>query len=127
MIDVEVLENGNVKLSISMSFRNCSGRKRIFTPDAEQSLGESLQINLAHAYRWQTLIDERYFSNVTELANAIGKDSAYVARVLRLTLLSPEIVHTILTGNLPDNFSVDCLKQALPVLWSEQKKLLGIE
>ena len=32
-----------------------------------------------------------------------------------------------LTGNLPDNFSVDCLKQALPVLWSEQKKVLGIE
>ena len=65
-------------------------------------------------------------SNVNEQANAIGKDSAYVARVLRLTLLAPEIVHTILTGNLPNNFSVDCLKQALPVLWSEQKKLLGI-
>lgn len=76
MIDVEVLENGNVKLSISMSFRNCSGRKRIFTPDAEQLLGESLQFNLARAFRWQTLIDEGYFSNVTELANAIGKDSA---------------------------------------------------
>ena len=55
------------------------------------------------------------------------KDSAYVARVLRLTLLAPEIVHSILTGNLPDNFSVDSLKQALPMLWSEQKKLLGIE
>ena len=127
MIDVEVLENGNVKLSISMSFRNCSGRKRIFTPDAEQSLGESLQLNLARAYRWQTLIDEGYFSNVTELANAIGKDSAYVARVLRLKLLSPEIVHAALSGNLPDGFRVDCLKQAIPVLWSEQKKFLGIE
>lgn len=72
------------------------------------------------------MINLHLYSNVNELANAIGKDSAYVARVLRLTLLAPEIVHTILTGNLPDNFSVDCLKQALPVLWSEQKKLLGI-
>ena len=44
-----------------------------------------------------------------------------------LTLLAPEIVHTILTGTLPDNFSVDCLKQTLPVLWSEQKKLLDIK
>ena len=127
MIDVEVLENGNVKLSIPMSFRNCSGRKRIITPETEQSLAEPLLINLARAFRWQKLIDEGHFSNVNELANAIGKDSAYVARVLRLTLLAPEIVHTILTGNLPDNFSVDSLKQALPVLWSEQKKLLGIE
>ena len=127
MIDVKVLENGNVKLSIPMSFRNCSGRKRIITPETELSLAEPLLINLARAFRWQTLIDEGHFSNVNELANAIGKDSAYVARVLRLTLLAPEIVHTILTGNLPDNFSVDSLKQALPVLWSEQKKLLGIE
>ena len=47
-------------------------------------------------------------------------------RLLSEVRLAPEIVHTILTGNLPDNFSVDCLKQALPVLWSEQKKLLGI-
>ena len=127
MNDVEVLENGNVKLSIPMSFRNCSGRKQIITPETEQSLAEPLLINLARAFRWQTLIDEEHFSNVNELVNAIGKDSAYVVRVLRLTLLAPEIVHTILTGNLPDNFSVDSLKQALPVLWSEQKKLLGIE
>ena len=88
---------------------------------------DPLVMNLARAFRWQTLIDEGHFSNVNELANAIGKDSAYVARVLRLTLLAPEIVHSILTGNLPDNFSVDSLKQALPMLWSEQKKLLGIE
>ena len=73
------------------------------------------------------MIDEGHFSNVNELANAVGKDRAYVARVLRLTLLAPEIVHAVLTGNLPDGFSVDRLKQALPVLWSEQKKVLGIE
>ena len=127
MNKVEVLDNGNVKITIPMAFRSCAGRKRIVTPETEQSLTEPLLINLARAFRWQTLIDEGHFSNVNDLANAIGKDSAYVARVLHLTLLAPEIVHTILTGNLPDNFSVDCLKQALPVLWSEQKKLLGIE
>ena len=41
-------------------------------------------------------------------------------------LTAPEIVHAVLTGNLPDSFSVDRLKQALPVLWSVQKKMLGI-
>ena len=51
MIDVEVLENGNVKLSIPMSFRNCSGRKRIITPETEHSLAEPLLINLARAFR----------------------------------------------------------------------------
>ena len=64
-------ENGNVRVTVPMSFRSCSGRKRIAVPD-------------------------------------------------------PEIVHAVLAGNLPDSFSVDRLKQALPVLWSVQKKMLGI-
>lgn len=127
MINVTMLANGNVKLTIPMSFRNCAGRKRIVTPDSEQALAEPLLINLARAFRWQKLIDEGHFSNVHELADAIGKDSAYVARVLRLTLLAPEIIHAVLTGTMPNGFSVESLKQALPVLWSEQKQMLGMK
>ena len=33
MNKVEVLENGNVKITIPMSFRNCAGRKRIVTQE----------------------------------------------------------------------------------------------
>ena len=76
---------------------------------------------------WQSLIDAGQFANVHELANTIGKDYAYVARVLRLTLLAPEIVHAILTGALPDGIGVEDLRQSMPVLWSEQKKLLNME
>ena len=72
------------------------------------------------------LVPETKMPPLQWMTNAIGKDYAYVARVLRLTLLAPEIVHAVLTGNLPEGFSVDRLKQALSVLWSEQKKLLGI-
>ena len=127
MIDVEMLANGNVKVTIPMSFRNCSGRKRIITPDEEQNFADPLITNLARAYRWQSLIDAGQFANVHELANAIGKDYAYVARVLRLTLLAPEIVHAVLTGALPDGIGVEDLRQSMPVLWSEQKKLLNMD
>jgi len=127
MIDVEVLANGNVRVTIPMSFRNCSGRKRIVTPDDEQNFSDPLITNLARAWRWQSLIDEGRFANVHELANAIGKDYAYVARVLRLTSLAPEIVHAVLTGTLPEGIGVENLRQSLPILWSEQKKLLNME
>ena len=127
MIDVEMLANGNVKVTIPMSFRNCSGRKRIVTPDDEQNFTDPLITNLARAYRWQSLIDEGRFANVHELATAIGKDCAYVARVLRLTLLAPEIVHAVLSGTLPEGIGVEDLKQSMPVLWSEQKKMLNLE
>ena len=127
MIDVKVLENGNVKLSIPMSLRNCSGRKRIVTPDGEQNYADPLITNLARAYRRQSLIDAGQFANVHELATAVGKDYAYVARVLRLTLLAPEIVHAVLTGALPEGIGVEDLRQSMPVLWSEQKKLLNMK
>ena len=127
MVDVAMLANGNVKVTIPMSFRNRSGRKRIVAPDGAQTFADPLIMNLARAFRWQTLIDEGHFSNVNELANAIGKDPAYVARVLRLTLLAPEIVHAILTGVLPEGIGVEDLRQSMPRLWSEQKKLLNME
>ena len=125
MAEVEILENGNVKMTIAMSFRNCAGRKRIITPDSEQNFTDPLIMNLARAFRWQSLIDEGRFANVHELATAIGKDQAYVARVLRLTLLAPEIVHAILTGVLPEGIGVEDLRQSMPILWSEQKKLFN--
>ena len=127
MIDVQMLANGNVRVTIPMSFRNCSGRKRIVTPDDEQNFSDPLITNLARVWRWQPLIDEGRFANVHELANAIGKDYAYVARVLRLTSLAPEIVHAVLTGTLPEGIGVENLRQSLPILWSEQKKLLNME
>ena len=88
---------------------------------------DPLIINLARAFRWQALIDKGRFSNVQELARGVGKDQAYVARVLRLTLLAPEIVHAALTGTLPEGIGVENLRQSQPVLWSEQKKLIGME
>ena len=75
----------------------------------------------------RTLIDEGRFANVHELARGIGKDQAYVARMLRLTLLAPEIVHAALTGTLPEGIGVENLRQSQPVLWSEQKNLIGME
>ena len=100
MNKVEILENGNVKITIPMSFRSCAGRKRIVTPDSETSFTDPMITNIARAFRWQTLIDEGKFSNVHELARAIGKDDAYVSRIIRFTLLALEIVFRILAGSL---------------------------
>ena len=68
----------------------------------------------------------QHSSDVRKLARAIGKDMAYVSRITRLTLLSPEIIHGILTGQL-DQIGVEKCKQPFPILWDEQKKFFGIE
>ena len=87
----------------------------------------SLAVDLARAFRWQALIDSGTYSNTIELADAIGKDPAYVSRLTRLTLLAPEIVHAILAGTLQRSVPLEKLRKEMPIRWEDQKKLFGVE
>ena len=106
MNKVEIFENGNVKITIPMAFRSCAGRKRIVTIDSEMTFTDPMITNIARAFRWQALIDSGKFSNVHELARAIGKDDGDVSRIIRLTLLSPEIIHAIIAGTLEKDIAL---------------------
>ena len=55
----------------------------------------------------------------------MGVDNSYLARVLRLTLLAPDIIESMLSGTEPDGLSLGKLHRA-PVLWDEQREVLGI-
>ena len=127
MSEVKVLDNGNVLVTVPVSFRFRSGRKRLIFQGNDSLEIDPLAMNLARAYRWQALIDSGTYSNTIELADAIGKDPAYVSRLIRLTLLAPEIVHAILAGTLQKTVSMETLRKELPVRWADQKKLFGVE
>ena len=62
-----------------------------------------------------------------ELARAIGKDDAYVSRIILFTLLAPDIIHAVLAGKINKSISTEKLKQSLPTLWEDQKKMFNIE
>ena len=64
--------------------------------------------------------------------NAIGRRSvretrttpeSYVGRVLRLTLLAPDIVEAILGGRQPARLQLDGLMKRFPVGWREQQTM----
>jgi hypothetical protein len=50
-------------------------------------------------------------------------DVSFAARLLRLTLLAPNIIEAILAGEEPSGLSLTTLTKQLPVLWVEQKQL----
>ena len=127
MSEVKVLDNGNVLVTVPVSLRFRAGRKRLIFQENDSLEIDPLAMNLARAFRWQALIDSGTYSNTVELADAIGKDPAYVSRLIRLTLLAPEIVHAILAGTLQISVSMDTLRKELPVRWEDQKKLFGVE
>ena len=51
-------------------------------------------------------------------------DNSYLARLLRLTLLAPDIIASILDGTEPDGLSLEKLYR-VPIEWEEQRRLLG--
>ena len=53
---------------------------------------------LARAFRWRRDAGHGGHATLEDLARAKGVNATYVSRVLRLTLLAPEIVEAILDG-----------------------------
>ena len=75
---------------------------------------------LARAFRWRKLLETGVYGTIEELAAAEKINSSYVSRVLRLTLLAPDIVETILEGRQPVEMTLAALMRPLPRLWQEQ-------
>jgi len=86
---------------------------------------EALVIALARAHRWQEMLDEGEVGSIAELGRSLGVDPTYVGRILRLTLLAPDIVEAILEGNEPSGLSLAKLTQSFPMLWDEQRERFG--
>jgi hypothetical protein len=53
---------------------------------------------LAQAFRWQRMADEGVCGTIEELAKREKINRGYMSRVLRLTLLAPDIVESTLDG-----------------------------
>ncbi len=47
-----------------------------------------------------------------------------VSRTLRLTRLSPAMVHRIITGDYPASLNSASIRGSIPVDWDEQEKVL---
>ena len=57
---------------------------------------------------------------ITELAAAEKIDRSYLCRVLRLTLLAPEIVEAIMDGRQVEWATLPALMKGFPVKWEGQ-------
>lgn len=121
-----LLENGNLEITVKYVIRGISGRKRIIASGERLNDTDSLVLQVARAFRWQKYIDEGRFANTVDLAQALGVEPSVVARTIRLTLLSPKIIHRIIAGEIPNTLTLAALRSAIPDLWScQEEKFLG--
>ena len=120
--EIEIAENGNIRIHIPAVLRCHGGQKRIVT--REDGVETPLLTQLARAWAWQRAIDEGRYANGSDLAKALGIDSSLVSRTMRLTRLSPAMVHRIVTGDYPETLSCTSLRETIPLDWREQESLL---
>ena len=126
MPDVTVLENGNVLVSIPITLRESAGRKQIITDQKKfKAENDPIVLNIARGFYWQEMIDSGKITNIRELAKIMNVNESYVGRTIRLTMLSPEIIHRAIRGTLPEDISLAKLYK-LPDRWDEQLQQLGI-
>jgi hypothetical protein len=62
-------------------------------------------------------------ATVKDLAAAEKINESYVSRVLRLTLLAPDIVEAILDGRQSEGVTLSALMAPFPLVWCEQHSL----
>ncbi|WP_198368792.1 hypothetical protein [Roseomonas rosulenta] len=99
------------------------GRKAMLTPGVlalERRQDITLIKAVARAFRWRRMLESGQFATIKDLAAAEKINSSYVSRVLRLTLLAPDIVEAILDGRQPEGVTLPGLMERSPERWDEQ-------
>lgn len=79
---------------------------------------------LARAFRWKRMLDSGEFATIAELAEREGIAPSYMTRVLRLTLLAPDVVEGILDGKQGPEMTLAALLEPFPNEWEQQRGAL---
>lgn len=135
-------EDGAVKLStfIPLKIRRRGVSKVIIRPDVgvggegvlpgNGNSGGSqhdnpLQVALSRAFHWQRLIDDGRVGSGSEIAKLEGLHHSTVNELLRLTLLEPATIQSILAGKQPRCMSLLWFQRnPLPLDWALQRQVV---
>ncbi len=92
------LDGDTIIVAIPMAWKRRGGRKVIIAPDgsddwapAKPRPDETLIRALARAHRWKRMLEDGRYQTAGEIAEAENVTKSFVNRLLRLTLLSPDI------------------------------------
>jgi hypothetical protein len=117
-----------ITVHIPMTMRHQGGRKQVVTPAGATPwipipprVNNTLVKAIVRAHRWRDMLESGNYATVRDLAKAETIDEVYLGRVLRLTLLAPKIVETILEGKHPATLELGDLLKQFPIEWEQQR------
>lgn len=130
----KVMDDGRtVTVRVPISIRRRGGRKLVLAPDGTnvttaavfRRIDNAMIKAIARAFRWREMLENGTHATIAEIAAAEKINESYVGRVLRLTLLAPDIVEAILGGRQPAELTLAVLMRPFPVEWKAQDSTLS--
>jgi site-specific DNA recombinase len=117
-------------IAVPMKMKRCGGASRLIIagdgPPLQRAPDPALVRAIVRAHRWRTQLTTGQARGLSDIAEAEKITSSYVARVLRLAFLAPDIVEAILDGQQPPEHTADRLIRigSLSLGWAEQRTAL---
>ena len=118
-----------VTIRVPISIRRRGGRKVVLSPlgsditpaASGRQVDNAMVKAIARGFRWREMLESSTHATIAEIAATEKINESYVGRVLRLTLLAPDIAEAILNGRQPSGLQLDGLMRRFPVGWREQR------
>ena len=129
-------DGGKVKLTtfIPLQIKKRGGSKMVVRPDGQVAApgrvatqhDQPLLVALTRAFYWQQLLDDGVVGSGSEIARREGLHHSTVNELLRLTLLEPAIVLSLLAGQQPRCMSLLWFQRnPLPSDWLAQREVMA--
>jgi len=122
----------SITVRVPLAIRHRPGRKTIVTPMADgvapvtTRADPALVKALARAFRYQRMLDAGRYASISEMAEAERIERGYLGSLLRLTLLAPDIIETILDGRASSTIGLRALMEPISEMWLKQRASLGL-
>jgi hypothetical protein len=123
------LDGKSMTVRVPLSIRKRGGRKLVIAPDdltvapmrADRLVDNPVVKAIARAFRWREMLESGSYVTIREIAHVEKINESYVGRVLRLSLLAPDIVEATLDGRQPAHLQLNTLLQQFPIDWPKQR------
>lgn len=120
-----------ISIRIPMTFKKRGGRRIIVRPDGTHgnpipaaSTDNTMIKAISRAFRWQRLLENGTYKCLDDIAKVERIGASFVSRIIRLSLLSPNIVDAILEGRQPAQLTLKRLMKPFPMEWEGQNRLI---
>jgi hypothetical protein len=116
-----------VRVQVPFAIRKRGGRKLVLVPGGSDAVSDRPRVDnvmikaLGRAFRWRKLLEIGVYGTIEELAEAEKINPSYVSRILRMTLLAPDIVDAVLNGKYSPALTLSALMKPFPIEWEDQQ------